>query len=114
MLRRRGRGGEQRDRLEMRHVLRPAAQRFQVAVARRHRVRHEHEIEAGALGGLRQIQEIGKVLSGVDLRLGVKPRGDVLPHRREVGAEMDLTCRAHPVSSAGRSAESAAALRAEP
>jgi hypothetical protein len=77
----------------MRHILRPSAERFHVAVARRHCVCHENEIELCPLCGLGKFQEVGKILSRVDLRIRMQPCGDMLPHGGEMRPQGELSFR---------------------
>ena len=65
----RGERRQQRQRIEIGHVLRPAAECLELAVARRHRVGDEHQIELAALSGLRDLGVVSEIRAGVDLRV---------------------------------------------
>src|SRR5438094_2301917 len=79
MRRYRGESRQQRQRIEIGHVLRPAAERLELAVARRHRVGDEHQVELAAFGGLRYLGVMSEIRAGVDLRVGGQPGGHVVP-----------------------------------
>src|SRR5271169_1544175 len=78
MRRHRGDRRQQSQRVEVDHVLRPAAQRGELAVAHRDRIRDEHQVELATLGGLRDLSVMPEICAGIDLRLRVQPGGDVV------------------------------------
>jgi hypothetical protein len=86
-----GQSRQQRDRLEIGHVLRPAAQRIETAVPHCRRIREEDEIEFGALGGLGELNVVLKVGAGVDLGVRVQPGRDVVAGRMKERAECELS-----------------------
>jgi hypothetical protein len=85
--------GQQSDRLEICHVLRPAAQRLQVSVAHRQRVSEKHEIELRPLTHLRQFDVVAKVGACVDLRIGIQPGCNVVSCGMEERAQFHLAAR---------------------
>jgi hypothetical protein len=77
---------------------------LELAVARRHRVGDEHQIELAALGGLRDLSVMPEIGAGVDLRVRVQPGGDVVPGRVKERPELHPLAAApllHPQISAG-------------
>ena len=86
-----GRHGRERrqqgQRVEVDHVLRPAAQRREPPVAHRNRVGDKHQVELAALGGLRNLRVVPEIGAGIDLRLGVQPRSDVIAGGMKKGAK---------------------------
>ena len=80
--------------IEIGHVLRPAAERLELAVARRHCVGDEHQVELAALGGLRDLGVMSEVRTGVDLRVRVQPTGHVVSGRVKERTEL------HPLAAA--------------
>ena len=94
MLRHRGERRQQRQRIEIGHVLRPAAERLEFAVARRHRVGDEHQVELAALGGLCDLGVMSEIRAGVDLRVRVQPGGHMVPGRVKERTEP------HPLAAA--------------
>src|SRR5437899_10202216 len=65
-----------------------------LAVARRHRVGDEHQIELAALSGLRDLGVVSEIRAGVDLRVRVQPGGHVVPGRVKEPTEL------HPLAAA--------------
>jgi hypothetical protein len=70
--------------------LRPAAECCELAVARRHRVGDEHQVQLAAFGGLRDLGVMSEIGAGVDLRVRVQPGGNVVPGRVKERTELRL------------------------
>jgi hypothetical protein len=91
MLRHRGNARQQRGRLEMRHILRRAAEHVDAALARGIAIGQEDQVEFGPLGDLPQFDVVTEILAGVELRFGVQPCRDVIAGRVEKAAELELS-----------------------
>ena len=82
-------------------LLRPAVECLELAVARRHRVGDEHQIELAALSGLGDLGVVSEIRAGVDLRVRVQPGGHVVPGRVKERTELHRLAAApliHPKS----------------
>ena len=77
-----GQSRQQGDRLELRHIASGGAmQGFRVCAACTDAVRHEDEIEFCRLGNLRKLDIMRKIRTGVGLRIGMTPCGDMVAGR---------------------------------
>src|SRR5262249_2709646 len=91
----RGERREQRERLEVRDVLRRAPERLHVGLANAGIVGEEHHVELGALGGWRDLGVVLEIDPGIGLRPRVPPGCNMMPGWIEERAEPHLTFSAH-------------------
>ncbi len=105
---------QQCDRLEIGHILRPAAQRLEVAVSGGECIGEKHQVELAALSRLRELDIMFDIGACVDLCLWMQPGGDVMAGRMEEGAELHLAAAArtrHRMISKGVASAPSGSLR---
>ena len=83
-----GERGQQRQRIEIGHVLRPPAQRREIAVAHCDCIGDEHQVELAAFGGLGDLGVMPEISPGIDLRLWMPPSGNMVAGWVEKCAEL--------------------------
>ncbi len=84
----RGNCRQQRHRLEIGHILRPAFHHIKVATADGERIGQEKRIELATLGRLRELQIMGEIRPGVDLCVRMEPGRNMIAGRMDQRAEL--------------------------
>src|SRR5215831_16380979 len=86
----RGQRGQQGQRIEIGHVLRPAAERLELSIADCHRVGNKHEVELAALGRLGDRGVMLEIGAGIDLCVRMQPGRHMIAGRVKERAQMHL------------------------